>query len=122
MFASLFRVIKLTLIILLLLIVVVFTVSNRGDVVLSLYPLPYEIALPTYLFFLLTLTVGYMVGTFFGSMHSFRHKRIAKKEHQKVEALQEEVAALRARENTAPAYKKGPNINPSNPVLLPDSL
>ena len=87
-----------------------FTVSNRGDVDLSLYPLPFEVSLPTYLFFLVTLAVGYIWGIFSNSVSTFRHKRVAKKEHSKVEALEQEVASLRAQKATTTAPTDVPKI------------
>ena len=101
MFSSLFRLLRLTLLILILLVVVAFTVSNRGDVDLSLYPLPFEISLPTYLFFLLTLATGYLWGNLTNGLSTFRHKRMAKKEGAKVDALKQEVSSLRAQQATA---------------------
>ncbi len=87
-----------------------FTVSNRGDVDLSLYPLPFEVSLPTYLFFLLTLASGYIWGMFSNSISTFRHKRVAKKEHHKVEALEQEVKSLRAQKATVAAPVDAPKL------------
>lgn len=110
MFSSLARLIRLTFLVLILLAVIVFTVSNRGDVNLSLFPLPYEVGLPTYLFFLMTLLLGYVLGAFSNGMKTFQHKREAKKEHRKVEALNQEVSALRAKEATATAPSNTPKL------------
>ena len=105
MFASLTRLIRLTLLVVILIAVILFTVSNRGDIMLSLFPLPYEVALPTYLFFLLTLLLGYVAGGLSNGLKTLHHKRAAKREHRKVEALEQEVASLRAKEATLTAPK-----------------
>ena len=114
MFSSLFRLIRLTLLILILLAVIVFTVSNNSDVNLSLFPLPYEISLPTYLFFLLTLLIGYIAGMLSSGIKSYHHKREAKKEHRKVEALEQEVSALRAKEASSVAPTDAPKLTSDN--------
>lgn len=110
MFSSLFRLIRLTLLTLILLAVIVFTVSNNSDVTLSLFPLPFEISLPTYLFFLLTLLLGYVAGMLSSGLKTYHFKREAKKEHRKVEALEQEVSALRAKEATATAPSNVPKL------------
>lgn len=113
MFASLLRLLRLSLLLLLLVAVIVFTVSNREDVNLSLFPLPYEISLPLYLFFLLTLAVGYGWGVLSTAITTLRHKRVAKKELARVDALKQEVSALRAQANSsAAASGSTPNSPP----------
>ena len=105
MFSSLFRLIRLAVFILLLLVVVLFTISNRGDLTLSLYPLPFEISLPTYLFFLLTLASGYLLGMLSNGISTIRHKNTAKKSRIKADALSQEVASLRSQQQTSSAIK-----------------
>lgn len=78
----------------------IFTVSNRGDVLVSLFPLPFEVSLPLYLFFLIALAVGYLVAMLSYSFSNLRYRREAKKEHRKVEALEQEIATLRAQQAT----------------------
>lgn len=111
MFTSLLRLVRLTFLLLILLGVIVFTVSNRGDITLSLYPLPFEVALPVYLFFLLTLAIGYVWGMFSSGLSTLRHKRTAKKQQAKAEALSQEVSSLRAKEAMATAPVDAPKLS-----------
>lgn len=99
MFRSVYRVIKIAILLLILLAVIIFAVSNRQEIMLSLFPLPFEVGLPLYLFFLVTLLIGYMWGLLSGSVASLKHRRNAKSEHKKAKALQDEVATLRVKQN-----------------------
>ena len=98
MFASFYRLTRLTLFILLVILVITFSVSNRDDVLLSLYPLPFEINLPLYLFFLITLIAGYSWGALSNGFNALKHKRQASKQAGKLDALEQEVSALRTKE------------------------
>ena len=101
MFGRFFRLLRLTVLLVILLAVIIFTVSNRGEVDLSLYPLPFEISLPVYLFFLLSLGAGYLWGMFSNSVAILRHKHTAKKQTAKATALSDEISVLRAEQSVS---------------------
>lgn len=88
---------------LVLVMVVIFTISNRDEVVLSLYPLPFETVMPVYLFFLLTLALGYIWGMMSSGMKTWRYQRQSKREERRNQALEDEVKTLRAQEMTSAA-------------------
>lgn len=111
MFSSFSRLFRLTLLILILLAVIVFTVSNREVVTLSLYPFPVEVSLPLYLFFVLTLALGYLWGLLSSSMAALRHRHAARKEGARADALDQEVSSLRAQQASHSAPKKLSSAN-----------
>jgi uncharacterized integral membrane protein len=117
MFRSLFRLIRITLLVLLLLAVITFAVSNRGDISLSLYPFPFELAVPVFLFFLLTLALGYGWGHFSRSVPMMKLKSELKRHKQRIDAMEQELAATRSQQELASqAAMDQPklSVNPSN--------
>ena len=83
---------------------IVFAVANRGALVLSFFPLPYTLEMPTFLFALLVFSVGIVIGGFSLSVKLAKHKRFLKLERQRSKALENEVKALRMEQaDRAPA-------------------
>jgi uncharacterized integral membrane protein len=83
-------------------IVVLFAVSNRAAVTVTLWPLPVRLEAPLYLVVLLALLAGFLVGELIAWINGRRARRAARAGAQRVEALERELAATQARLGTAP--------------------
>ncbi|MCI5049471.1 MAG: LapA family protein [Rickettsiales bacterium] len=79
----------------LLLILVLFAVSNRHMVELTLYPLPYKVEVAAYFFVIFFFLAGYIAAWFLGLTSHLRTKTKLKQSNRKVSALEEEVDGLR---------------------------
>jgi lipopolysaccharide assembly protein A len=93
------RFIKAALTVLIILACVMFAVVNREMVTISLFPLPYSADLPKFLLAILFFTLGIIVGGLMISLKYTRVVRVLKKEHKQVDALKNEVQALREENN-----------------------
>ncbi|MFZ4761739.1 MAG: lipopolysaccharide assembly protein LapA domain-containing protein [Alphaproteobacteria bacterium] len=60
-------------------VIILFCVSNLNDVTLYLYPLPFELTVPTYLVLLLMLLIGFLLGGSIAWFHERRYRRELKK-------------------------------------------
>lgn len=85
---------------LLVLVLVVFSVSNRGAVTISIFPLPYEVTVPIYLVFFGGLFMGFLLAGFVALWRSAMvgaERRRARRERselaRKVDSLEDEAAA-----------------------------
>src|SRR6185437_2762540 len=101
------KIFRWTLIGILVLILIVFAVSNRQPIALSLWPLPIELNTRLYLVVLLTLLVGFLVGELVAWLNGRRWRREARRNARRVAELERELAALSppkeaARELTRP--------------------
>ncbi|MGE0754383.1 MAG: LapA family protein [Alphaproteobacteria bacterium] len=82
---------------------VVFSAHNHDAVALSLFPLPYEIALPEFLFALLCFVAGVVISAIaMGLKHSHDQAQF-KKANKKTAALEEELQLTRIKETTLPS-------------------
>lgn len=88
------KIIRWTLIGIVVLILIVFAVSNRQAIALSLWPLPLEINTRLYLVVLLTLLVGFLIGELVAWVNGRRWRREARRKARRVEELERELAAL----------------------------
>ncbi len=79
----------------LLAIAVAFCVVNRDDMTVSFYPLPYEVALPKFLFALLVFTLGLLAGSTLNSLRLIKAKRSLKERERKIAAQENELSGLR---------------------------
>lgn len=86
---------KLLLLATITLLLVLFCVVNREAVELSLFPLPYTIALPTYLFTLLFLVIGYSIAALIGSSKRLSQTFRLKRQSKRLDALENEVQGLK---------------------------
>ncbi len=94
MFSRIFRAIKLWVAILLTALLVLFAIVNREFIEISLFPLPYALELPKFLIALICFGAGLLVGGITMSLKLGQAKRIYKREHQRVAALENEVKSL----------------------------
>ncbi len=78
------------------LLLVVFAVSNRETVTVTLWPLPVMLDAPLYLIVLLVLLVGFLVGQLVAWINGGRWRREARRRSRRIEALERELAATQA--------------------------
>ncbi|HUZ72201.1 MAG TPA: lipopolysaccharide assembly protein LapA domain-containing protein [Stellaceae bacterium] len=91
-------------------VAVLFAVSNRTAVTVTLWPLPARLEAPLYLVVLLTLLVGFLAGELVAWINGGRARRAARAQGQRIEALERELAATQARLGAAtpPRVDAGP--------------
>lgn len=90
--ASLF---KWLIILLLTLALIVFAVMNRGLLNISLFPLPYEISLPIYLFVLIFFLTGFGMAWLMLSARRAGDGINSRRYKRKIDALENELRGLR---------------------------
>ncbi len=90
------RTLKVLLYLLLIVTGVVFAVSNRGKVDVTLFPLPYAISLPLFVLAVASAFIGMLVGWFLTRIKMFRIIKAAKDAQEHAMALQGEIAAMRS--------------------------
>ena len=79
------------------LVCVVFAVSNRAGVTLTLWPLSAEFSAPLYLVVLLALLMGFLVGLLVAWIWSWGARRAARQRARRIEALERDLAAAEQR-------------------------
>lgn len=79
------------------LVAILFAISNRGIVTLSLWPLPFTLETPVYLATLIALVVGFLAGGFIVWNSQRRHRRRARRESNRVLYLERELKEAQAR-------------------------
>lgn len=72
-----------------------FAVVNRQFVHISLFPLPYMADMPLFVFAVLCVAFGIVLGSVGLNLKLSRSKRRLRSEHKHVMALQNEIAAVR---------------------------
>lgn len=92
---------------LLLLILVVFAVANKGAVLVSVDPLPFEIELPLYLLVFLVFLIGLVFGVILGRLNAWSSAR-KKAAKQKLAAQQAEESARVQSQSTSGALPPAP--------------
>jgi uncharacterized integral membrane protein len=85
------------------LVLVVFAVSNRAEVTVTLWPLPFELQTWLFLVVLVALFVGFLIGGFAAWISSLRRRREARQQARRIEMLEREMAGLRAGTAALPA-------------------
>lgn len=76
---------------------VLFAISNRGVVTLSLWPLPFTLDAPVYLATLVALAVGFLAGGIVAWNAQRRHRRRARRASDRVSYLERELKETQAR-------------------------
>jgi putative membrane protein len=77
-------------------ILVLFAISNRETVSLTLWPLPFLVDLPLYLVFFLSLLLGFLIGATTAWIAGSRVRRELRRRRRRIEALERELAATQA--------------------------
>jgi len=78
-------------------ILVIFAVSNREGVIVTLWPLPVTLEAPLYLVVLLALFAGFLVGELVAWINGRRWRREARRRARRIEALERELDATQAK-------------------------
>ena len=78
-------------------VLALFAVSNRENVTLALWPLPYVLELPLYLAALAGLLIGFIAGFFAAWISGRGRRREARRRASRIAALERELAAVQAR-------------------------
>jgi uncharacterized integral membrane protein len=78
-------------------VLVSFAISNRATVPLGLWPLPFMLETPVYLFALLTLVAGFVVGAACVWIAGHGLRREVRRRRRRIEALERELATTQAR-------------------------
>ena len=73
------------------LLVIVFAVSNRAMVTLTLFPLPAALDAPLYLVVIAAIALGFLVGALVAWLGAGKHRRDARLLRQRIERLQRDV-------------------------------
>jgi uncharacterized integral membrane protein len=79
------------------LVVVLFAVSNRASVTVTLWPLPVTLAAPLYFVVLAALLLGFLVGGLVTWINAGRVRRTARERARRIAALERDLAASEAR-------------------------
>ena len=99
------------------LVAVLFAISNRDLVTLSLWPLPFTLDAPVYLATLVALLVGFMAGGFVTWNAQRRHRRRARRSADRVFYLERELKETQARAAAAEKRLAEQNRPVSGPAL-----
>jgi putative membrane protein len=89
------KILSRALFLLFVLIGVLIAVSNAQRVDLTLWPLPYSVAMPLYLLVVALLLVGVLAGLGLGWWAGRHHRRRAREQASEAARLEREVARLR---------------------------
>lgn len=81
---------------------IIFAASNHDAVTLALFPLPYDIILPKFLFAILCFLAGAMIAGVAVSLKTSDEQRQFKKQRRKIAAMEEEIKIIKAKEPTLP--------------------
>jgi hypothetical protein len=96
-------------------VAIVFSVANRGSVEIDLWPLDLQIALPLYLFLLLSLFAGFLLGLVVAHFSAGRSRARARDARYRAEMLERENARLKRQSSDAAASRGGQHV-PSLPA------
>lgn len=77
-------------------LVVLFAVSNRAAVSAELFPLPFTLEAPLYLYVLVALVVGLLTGSAITWIYGHRARAVAKRESKRAARLEKELVELRS--------------------------
>ena len=90
------KIIKTVFSIVIIIIAVVFAVSNRGKIDITIFPLPYAMSMPLFLFAIIMFALGLLTAWFISRISLFGYRKLNKGFEKRIDALQNEISALRA--------------------------
>ena len=93
-------------------ILILFAVSNRETVALALWPLPFLVEAPLYLFLFLTLLAGGLLGASAAWLASRDNRRELRRRRRRIDALQRELSATQSQLAGSPGLP--PPVLPAN--------
>jgi lipopolysaccharide assembly protein A len=77
-------------------VLILFAVSNRETISLSLWPLPFLVDLPLYLLFFLSLLIGFLVGGCAAWIAGGRDRGELRRRRRRIQALERELAVTQS--------------------------
>ncbi|MDB5365966.1 MAG: hypothetical protein JWM77_1893 [Rhodospirillales bacterium] len=108
-------------------IVVLFAVSNLDSVTLHLFPLPYDLTVRLYLLTLITLFMGFVLGSIVTWIADRRRRRETRLQARRLQELEHELTltklrAVEAEKRLAELTASPPPLEPLEPVPVPPVL
>lgn len=94
MFSSGRRTLKAVAITVITVIFLVFAANNHDMMTVGLFPMPFTVTLPKFLYAIVCFGLGIVVGGFSISMKLTKTRRQYKSEHRRVMALQNEIKSM----------------------------
>lgn len=88
-----------------ILILVIFAVSNRETVTVTLWPLPFSLEASLYLVVLLAALLGFLIGEFVAWVNGRFWRRDARIKARRIEALERELAATQTQLAPTPSSR-----------------
>jgi uncharacterized integral membrane protein len=73
-----------------------FSVANHASIELTLFPLPYSLSIPVFLFAILIFVLGMLLGWAMARFKFFKILRHHKKDLSRIHALENEIVAVRS--------------------------
>lgn len=89
------KTLKFFLYLLLVACAVTFSVGNRTLISVTLYPLPFAISIPLFLFAIATIVIGMFIGWTIARLGMFKIAKAAKHAGERALAMEHELTALR---------------------------
>ena len=89
------------------LVLVVFAVSNRARVTITLWPFPFELDTSLFLVILLSLLIGLLAGLLLAWLAAAPTRRESRARAKRIAALERELEGLRAGRSTPPQSLPG---------------
>ena len=102
------RVLRRSLVFLGAIVLILFAVSNRGTISLSLWPLPFLVDLPLYLLFFLSLFIGFLIGGCAAWIAGGRDRGELRRRRRQIEALERELAVTQSQLEDRPQLESRP--------------
>lgn len=93
-FQSFFRLLRLIIWLFIVVCVVVFSASNREDVLISLYPFPWEVALPLFLLLIFCTGIGFLWGYMQARIGNLQSRMEIRRQKKRIDSLEETNTAL----------------------------
>lgn len=90
------------------LLVILFALMNRQEVTLSLWPLPWEIGAPLFLFTLGAIVFGFLFGAVVAWVSGGATRQRLRAVRREMEAARDELAALKRQQGKAPPPYREP--------------
>ena len=82
---------------------VLFAVSNRGTVSVSVWPFPFAIDLGLYVIVLISVLSGFLVGALTSWVAAGKHRRRVRRQRTEIRTMESEINSLRTRLDAATA-------------------
>jgi uncharacterized integral membrane protein len=98
-FSSGRRIVKALAITVVTVMFLIFAANNHGMMDVGLFPLPYTLSIPKFLFATICFALGVVIGSFYVNLKLGKTQRKYKSEHRRVMALQNEISSMRARDS-----------------------